>query len=84
MVSVGSVETLIMCMHIYYPVELVPGDPVRSYRGNLKNMCVCVCVCVYCAVVLVPSDPLRGDVPCRLVAVRGTPTRKCARTSFFS
>jgi len=47
-------------------------------------MCVYVCMYVYCVVVLVSSDPLRGDVPCRLVVFRGTPTRECARTNFFS
>jgi len=84
---------------IYCPVETVPGDPVRIYCGNLKNMCLCVCACVcvcvcvcvcmyvcmyvYCAVVLVPGGPLRGDVPYRLVAVRGTPKREYVRTNFF-
>jgi hypothetical protein len=32
-----------MCIFICYAVVLVPSDPVRSYHGNLKNVCVCVC-----------------------------------------
>jgi hypothetical protein len=55
-------------------------------------MYVCVCVCTYvcmcmyacmyadCTVVLVSGDPLRSDVICHLVAVRGTPTRVFDRT----
>jgi hypothetical protein len=37
-----SVETRIMCvytyvfMYVYYTLVLVPGDPLRSYRGHLN------------------------------------------------
>ena len=36
------------------PVETVPGDPLRNYCGNMKNMCLCVraCVCVCVCVAL--------------------------------
>jgi len=49
-----------VCAHVYvyarYAVVLVPGDPLCSYRGNLKSVCVCVCLYVRYAVVLVPGD----------------------------
>ena len=41
-VPVVSVDTRIIFMYVYYTVVLVPGDPLRSYRGNLKNTCVCI------------------------------------------
>jgi hypothetical protein len=34
-VPIVSVETQIMCMHVYHAVVLVPGDPF--YRGNLTG-----------------------------------------------
>lgn len=33
-----SVETRIMCIHVYHSVVLVPGDPLRSYHGNLAGV----------------------------------------------
>jgi hypothetical protein len=56
-------------MYVHYTVVLVPGNPLRSYRGNLTNMCVCIlyfrsgarsarmCTYLYQTVVLVPGDP---------------------------
>ena len=41
-------------MSVYYNVVLVPGDPLRSYRGNEKSVYVCMYVCKYvCMDVLV-------------------------------
>ena len=34
-------------MSVYYTVVLVPGDPLRSYRGNEKSVYVCMYVCMY-------------------------------------
>ena len=48
-----------MCIYVYYTVVLVPSDPVRSYHGNLKNVCVCVCVCYTFLVVPILSDETR-------------------------
>jgi len=46
-------------MFVYYTLVLVPGDPLRSYRGNVKSMYVCtdVCMYVYYTVQLVSGDP---------------------------
>jgi hypothetical protein len=43
-------------MFVYYTVVLVPGDPLRSYRGNWNS--VYVCMYVYYTVQLVSCDPL--------------------------
>jgi len=51
-----SVESPIICMFVYYTVVLVPGDPLRSYRGNVNS--VYVCMYVYYTVQLVSCDPL--------------------------
>lgn len=29
-----------MCIYVYYTVVLVPSNTLRSYFGNLKNVCV--------------------------------------------
>ena len=42
-------------MFVYYTVVLVPGDPLRSYRGNVKSMYVCIYV--YYTAQLVSGDP---------------------------
>ena len=34
-------------MSLYYTVVLVPGDPLSSYRGNVKSVYVCMHVCMY-------------------------------------
>ena len=47
-------------------------------------MYVCIFVCLYVCytVVLVPDSPLRSDVTCHPVALRGSPTRDCDTTDF--
>jgi len=37
-VSAVIVETWIMCIYVYYTVQLLLGNPLCSYSGNLKNM----------------------------------------------
>jgi hypothetical protein len=49
-----------MCIFVYYTLVLVPGGPLRSYRGNVKSVYVCMyaCMYVYYTVRLVSGDPL--------------------------
>jgi hypothetical protein len=43
MVSAVIVETWIMCIYVYYIVQLLPGNPLCSYSGNLKK-----CISFFC------------------------------------
>jgi len=49
-----------VCVYVRYAIVLVPGDPLCSYHGNLKS--VCVCVCVYNTFVVVLVVPVETQI----------------------
>ena len=53
MEPVFGMKTRIMCMYIHHNVVLVRGHTLRSYRGNMMNVCLCTAYYTFVVVSLV-------------------------------